>query len=174
VTYKGENKVGKARVVFRKYDGGLHWHAWLRRLGEDEHGVWLGAPVGTIWQQGSNPPVTMPAAHVSLFPRERWWVASFNAEPAKFEVYIDLATTPHWSNPDEVTMVDLDLDVVRHRGTGEVELLDADEFEEHQRRYGYSAEVIDRTRVEARRLMAAVTTEEPFASAYRRWLAMVT
>ncbi|MEQ4207940.1 DUF402 domain-containing protein [Actinopolymorpha sp. B9G3] len=174
MTYEREDEVGKVRVVFRKYDGGLHWHAWLRRLGEDEHGVWLGAPVGTIWQRGSEASVTMPAAHVSLFPRERWWVASFNAELAKFEIYIDLATTPYWARPDHVTMVDVDLDVVRHRGSGVVELLDADEFEEHQRKYGYTAEVIDGTRVAAQRLMAAVTTEEPFTSAYRRWLAMVS
>jgi len=166
--------MGKVRVVFRKYDGSLHWHTWLRRLGEDEHGVWLGAPVDTVWQRGSEPAVTMTAAHVSLFPRDAWWVANFNAAPAKFEVYIDLSTAPAWTAADEVTMVDLDLDVVRHRGSGAAELLDEDEFLEHQRRYGYPDDVIRRTREVADRLMDEVTTAEPFTSAYRSWLTLVS
>jgi protein associated with RNAse G/E len=164
----------KVRVVFRKYDGSLHWHAWLSRLGEDEHGVWLGAPRHTPWQRGSEPPVTMKAAHVSLFPRDGWWVANFNAVPAELEVYIDLSTAPTWPTTDEVTMVDLDLDVVRHRDSGAAQLLDEDEFEEHQRRYAYPAVVIDRTREAARWLMDAVTEQEPFTNVYRHWLALVT
>jgi hypothetical protein len=84
----------QVRVVFRKYDGSLHWHAWLRWLGEDEHGVWLGATRQTAWQRGSEPPVTMKAEHVSLFPRDGWWVANFNAVPAKFEVYIVSGADP--------------------------------------------------------------------------------
>ncbi len=71
-------------------------------------------------------------------------------------------------------MVDLDLDVVRHRHTGAAELLDEDEFEEHQRRCAYPDEVIQRTRHSASWLMDAVTEREPFRSAYRSWLAMVT
>ena len=71
-------------------------------------------------------------------------------------------------------MVDLDLDVVRHRVSGAAQLLDEDEFEEHQRRYAYPAAVIDRTRAAARWLMEAVTDREPFMSAYRHWLALVT
>lgn len=164
----------QVRVVFRKYDGSLHWHAWLRRLGADEHGVWLGAPRLTAWQRGAEPPVAMKAAHVSLFPHDDWWVASFNAAPAAFDVYIDLSTAPSWPRADEVTMVDLDLDVVRHRHSGAAELLDEDEFEEHQRRYSYPDAVIQRTRHRASWLMDAVTEREPFRSAYRSWLEMVT
>ena len=70
-------------MVIRKYDGSLHWHARLHRLGEDEHGVWLGAPRQTAWQRGSEPRVAMKAAHVSLCPRDGWWVANFNAAPAE-------------------------------------------------------------------------------------------
>ena len=35
------------RVVYRKFDGSLHWNQPAWRLGEDEHGVWVGAPAGT-------------------------------------------------------------------------------------------------------------------------------
>ena len=42
----------------------------------------------------------------------------------------------------EVTMVDLDLDVVRLRADQRVLIVDEDEFAEHQVRYSYPAEVI--------------------------------
>ena len=56
-------------------------------------------------------------------------------------------------------MVDLDLDVVRHRDSGVAELLDEDEFLEHQRRYGYPDDVIHRGREAADLLLDAVTIE---------------
>ena len=31
------------RLVFTKYDGSLHWHQTMKYLGDDEHGIWLGA-----------------------------------------------------------------------------------------------------------------------------------
>jgi hypothetical protein len=31
------------RVVYTKFDGSLHWHQVMHYLGEDEHGIWLGA-----------------------------------------------------------------------------------------------------------------------------------
>lgn len=164
--------VGPVRVVFTKYDGRLHWHAHLTRLGEDEHGVWLGAPTGTVWQRGTEPRVTLPAS-VTLVPRDAWWVASFNSEPAKYEMYIDLTTVPVWDG-DEVTMVDLDLDVVRVRHDGAVRLLDEDEFEEHQAQFGYPEALVRSVTETARRLMAEVTSREPFTAAYRPWLARIS
>jgi protein associated with RNAse G/E len=163
---------GMVRVVFRKFDGSLHWHARLQRLGEDEHGVWLGAPDQTAWQRGSEPRVALHA-HVLLIPPAGWWVASFNAAPAPVEVYVDVTTVPTWPGTNEVTMVDLDLDVVRRFGSGAVELLDEDEFEAHRRRYAYPDEVVHRSRETATWLLDAVVAGEPFATAFRGWLAMV-
>lgn len=160
------------RVVFTKYDGRLHWHAWLHRLGEDEHGVWLAAPTGTLWQRGSEPVVALPPS-VTLIPRECWWVAAFNAPPAKYEIYIDLSTVPVWSG-DEVTMVDLDLDVVRYRGNGSVRLLDEDEFAEHRVQLGYPESIVRNVTQTAQQLLADVAAAEPFAAAYRPWLAQVS
>ena len=162
---------GNVRLVFTKYDGRLHWHARLRRLGEDEHGVWLGAPTGTWWQRGAEPRVTM-AASVTLVPRDAWWVASFNAEPSKYEMYIDLTSVPVWDG-DEVTMIDLDLDVVRVRQDGAVLLLDEDEFVEHQALFGYPEAVVRHVRDAAHELLAAVARVEPFTAAYRPWLARI-
>jgi protein associated with RNAse G/E len=162
----------KVRLVFTKYDGRLHWHAWLTRLGEDEHGVWLAAPTGTVWQRGSEPVVQLPAS-VTLIPRDVWWVASFNVEPAKFEAYVDLTSVAVWHG-DEVTMIDLDLDVVRYRGDGAVRLLDEDEFVAHRLLFGYPDTLVHSVTETAGRLMSDVVAAEPFAGAYRRWLAQVS
>ena len=160
-------------MVFRKYDDSLHWHATMRRLGEDEHGVWLGAQAGTVWRRSTEKPVTMNHANVRLFPRGEWWVASFNSAPSALDIYVDITDAPVWPTAHEVTMVDLDLDVVRVRATGAVEVVDEDEFAEHQVRYGYPEDVVRRAREVADRLAATLNDTEPFAGAYRRWLDLV-
>ena len=76
---------------------------------------------------------------------------------------------------DTVHLIDLDLDVVRRRATGLVELRDEDEFEEHRARFGYPEDLVRESRLAADRLMGALGDgTEPFASAYRKWLALVT
>jgi hypothetical protein len=164
------------RVVFTKYDGSLHWHHTMRYLGENEHGVWLGATGGTPIQRGSEPPIVLPEPWVELIPRgQQWWTASFNAEPAATEIYCDIGTPARWVDRAEVTMVDLDLDVVRLRADGQVLLLDEDEFAEHQVRYGYPDEVIRHAGEAASWLFAAISDgSEPFATDYRAWLPMIT
>jgi protein associated with RNAse G/E len=166
------------RVVYTKYDGSLHWHYTMRYLGEDEHGTWLGAPPGLVARRGHQHEVVFREAHVLLFPRgapEAWWTASFNAAPARTEIYCDIATPARWPDPGEVTMVDLDLDVVRRRADQRVEIVDADEFDEHQRRYGYPPEVIREAEQAAAWLRDAIRAgAEPFAGTYRDWLAQVS
>jgi protein associated with RNAse G/E len=164
----------EVRVVYTKYDGSLHWHHVMQHLGEDEHGVWLGARAGLVTQRGSEPPIVIEAAHVLLVPDGTWWTANFNAEPAFTEVYCDITTPPQWPEEDQVTMVDLDLDVVR-RADQRVLLLDEDEFAEHQVRYSYPTQVISQAVESARWLQEAVTAgAEPFAAAFRRWLDQVS
>src|SRR6266540_1141443 len=129
-------------VVYRKYDGALHWHQKMRRLGEDRHGIWLGAPPGAITRRGEEPPVVIEQAHAMLFPHDGWWTAVFNGPPAGIEIYCDITTPPRWPRPGEVTMVDLDLDVCRRRADQTVVLLDEDEFAEHRVRYDYPRDVV--------------------------------
>ena len=161
-------------MIYRKYDGSLHWNQTMRRLGEDQHGVWIGSPAPTVMRKGDGPLVTLPHASISLFPRGTWWTASFNGAPASTEIYCDITTLVQWPSPDEVTMVDLDLDVCRKRD-GTVMLLDEDEFAEHQVAYGYPAEVISAAEQSARWLQSALGDgSEPFATAYRAYLALVT
>jgi len=167
---------GDVRVVYTKYDGSLHWHHTMRYLGTDAHGVWLGAPVGTSSQRGSEPPIILEQPWVQLIPAgDQWWSAAFNGEPAATEIYCDIGTPARWVSSAEVTMADLDLDVVRLRADGQVLLIDDDEFAVHQVRYGYPPEVVRQAEQAAAWLLAAIRAgREPFATDYLGWLDAIT
>ncbi|RCG32526.1 DUF402 domain-containing protein [Sphaerisporangium album] len=161
-----------AKVVYTKYDGSLHWHhdGWL--LGEDEHGAWLGCPPRTRAARGAEPPVVWEEAFVMLFPRDAWWTATFNDRPARCAIYCDITTVPRWLD-GQVTMVDLDLDVLLMRD-GRLFVDDEDEFAEHLVRYGYPSEVIGRAESSAAWLMAAIAAgTPPFDGTHERWLSGV-
>jgi protein associated with RNAse G/E len=163
-------------VSVRKYDRSLHWRHAMVRLGEDEHGIWLGAPVGTVYSKGAEGPVyATQEPRVMLFPRDAWWTALFLAAPAQVDVYCDVTTPSEWLHPGEVTMVDLDLDVCRMRERGTVVVGDEDEFADHRVRYGYPPDVIAHATASADWLKTALRTGvEPFISHYRRWLDMIS
>lgn len=94
--------------------------------------------------------------------------------PRTSEVYCDITTPARWESDDTVHLIDLDLDVVRRRATGLVELLDEDEFAEHRARFGYPDDVVAEAEAAAQRLLGALGDgTEPFATAYRKWLALV-
>ncbi|MGI5246982.1 DUF402 domain-containing protein [Dactylosporangium sp. CA-139066] len=163
----------RVRVVWRKFDGALHWNYETDLLGEDEHGIWLGARTGTPVHRGTTSTGPVESPHVLLFPRRAWWTACFNATPHRTEIYCDITSVAHWPSETEVTAIDLDLDVIRRR-TGEVILADEDEFAVHQVRYGYPADVIAEAQASADWLLSAVGDRlEPFGSAYHRWLELV-
>jgi uncharacterized protein len=162
-------------MVYTKFDGSLHWNYTMRRLGEDEHGTWLGAAPGLVARKGHDRHIIIDFAHVLLIPRDVWWTALFNAEPASTEIYCDIASPARWVDEDEVTAVDLDLDVVRKRADQRVDIVDEDEFAEHQVRYGYPAEVIAEAERAALWLRDTIVAgAEPFAGSYRDWLAQVS
>jgi uncharacterized protein len=164
------------RVVYTKYDGSLHWHYTMRHLGDDAHGVWLGGLAGTPSQRGSEPPIVRHVPWVQLIPAgNQWWSGAFNADPAATEIYCDIGTPARWVSSAEVTMVDLDLDVVRLRADHQVLLVDEDEFAVHQVRYGYPADVIRQAEQAAAWLLARISSGgEPFATDYLGWLETLT
>ena len=164
--------VPDTRVVYRKYDGGLHWNfpGWL--LGEDEHGRWVGCAPDTTAHRGAEVAAVWDVASVLLFPRDAWWTASFNAEPHKTAIYCDISSVPEWRD-GMVTMIDLDLDVIRRRD-GTVFVDDEDEFAEHQVRYAYPPDVVAGAERSAAWLLDAVTQRSgPFGGAHESWLAQV-
>ena len=81
---------------------------------------------------------------VTLFPRERWWAATFHAPGIWCTAYVDMTTPPVLApGPDgiQVRCVDLDLDVIQ-RADGTWYVDDEDEFAEHRVAYDYPPEVV--------------------------------
>ena len=160
------------RVVYTKYDGSAHRDYLARRLAEDELGIWLGVVKGTESVYHGRPSVEQ-IPFVLLVPHSAWWTGMFNPPPRTSEVYCDITTPARWED-DTVHIVDLDLDVVRRRSTDLVELRDEDEFDEHRRLFGYPDDLIAEARSASRWLLSALGNgTEPFATAYRKWLALV-
>jgi uncharacterized protein len=156
------------RVRYTKWGDHPHWTFDVQPLGEDEHGHWFGARRGTPQQRASEPPVILDHDCVMLVPRAGEYTAFWNAEDP-IELYVDVTTRPTIGS-EVITAVDLDLDVVRFRD-GKVELLDEDEFLDHQVRYAYPASLVLSARATADWLLSAVTTRiEPFNIAGPTWL----
>jgi hypothetical protein len=132
-------RVSDVRVVFSKWGDRPHWELDAIRLGEDEHGVWIGAPAGT---RMARPGVEFIPDYdqVALVPHAGCFEATFNAPTAPCEVYVDITTRPVWDG-GTLRMIDLDLDVIRG-WSGRVWVDDEDEFADHRVRFGYPDEII--------------------------------
>jgi len=165
---------GSVQVVFLKYDGSPHRSYPARWLGEDEHGTWLGVAAGTPARVDGDRETLREEPYVLLVPERAWWTAMFNAPPRRTEVYCDVTTQATWVGGSEVTVVDLDLDV-RRRRWGVIERLDEDEFAANTVRFGYPDVVVARATDASLWLATALGDgTEPFANAFRPWLAKVT
>jgi hypothetical protein len=155
---------GEVNIRFHKWPDKLHWHFRMQRLDEDKHGVWLAAPAGVTGHRGTEPLKTFRGAFIGLVPHDRWWTAIWNAK-GKYLLYVDITTPAVWDG-DTVTMFDLDLDVLQHRGTGEVEVVDEDEFLHHQQRYAYPRQLIEGARAATEKVVQTlVEGDEPFGNA---------
>ena len=167
--------------MLRKFDGRPHRQVTGRLLGEDPFGTWVATPRGTVvtYHYGAKPPELTSADAVRLLPAaldraDGWFTAMFLAEPAARELYCDVSTPPRWTGPAEITVIDLDIDLIRYRADGRVEVEDEDEFERHRITYGYPAPVVAGALAAAASLRAALlANDEPFATHYRGWLAKV-
>jgi hypothetical protein len=162
------------QVTFLKYDGSPHRSYRARWLGEDGDGTWLGVRSGTPAIVDGDHEIVRAEPYVLLVPKRAWWTAMFNAPPRRSEVYCDVTTPATWGGTGEVTVVDLDLDV-RRRRWGTIERLDEDEFAQHSAAYGYPAEVKIQAMAASHWLASALGDgTEPFASGFRKWLALVS
>jgi len=162
--------------VLRKFDGRPHRQVTGRLLGEDSYGIWIATPRGSVvsYHYGSRPTGLTRADAVRHIPAGRWWMAMCLAEPDARDMYCDVTTPAEWTGPAELTVVDLDIDLVRYRADGRVEVEDEDEFEEHRVSLGYPDAIVEGALRGAAELRAALSSdEEPFAEHYRKWLALV-
>ena len=85
----------RVRVGATKWPARPHWEFDAELLGDDEHGTWLGAPVGTLL---SRPGVSLVTdqPQVTLVPHEGPFMATFYAPGglAHCDVYVDISTVP--------------------------------------------------------------------------------
>jgi hypothetical protein len=163
---------GEAVIVdldTRKWGDRPHYRMNTELLGHDEHGAWLGLPVGSPYS-GPNGAGELEHGFVGLIPEDSWWIASFWAGHPETDVYVDITTTAIWKTESHLVVVDLDLDVIRYRD-GRTELVDEDEFEEHRVVLGYPVDVVDQARATAEEMLSLVAgRREPFDEVGRRWL----
>ena len=102
----------------------------------------------------------------------KWWTAIWNDVPPsqrKEELFVDIAAPAEWIG-DTVRMIDLDLDLARW-SDGTVEILDEDEFADHQVALGYPERLIDNARTTTARLYLDVLNRtEPFGEIAEDWM----
>jgi predicted RNA-binding protein associated with RNAse of E/G family len=162
------------RVVFSKWGGRAHWEYDAFRLGEDEHGTWLGAPTRTrMVRPGAD--YQSECAFAVLLPADGSYLVTFydhehSARTGWVEIYVDVTTPPVWDG-DTLRLVDLDLDVVKGR-SGRVWVDDEDEFADHKVRFGYPNQVVrDAVRTCEQVQSAVETGAAPYdGGTARRWL----
>lgn len=142
-------------------------------LGTDRFGTWLSVPAGTrLSRPGTE--FTAEIDAVQLVTQGSWFTPTFfdvttAGDHINLDVYVDIVTECH---DDDGTwrMIDLDLDVVRTRA-GLVEIVDRDEFEQHQVTLGYPTDVIAAADRAASDVAAAIErADEPYASVGWNWL----
>ena len=162
-------------VACTKWGGGQHWTFTATHLGDDEFGSWLGAPAGAVLRR-PGAELRLEATSVQLFTPGAWASPTFNGvgpdgSALRFDIYVDIVTEC-WYDAGTWRLIDLDLDVVRTRGTGLVEIVDRDEFADHQVALGYPAEVITAAEAAAAAVAAAIERgDEPYATVGPSWLA---
>jgi protein associated with RNAse G/E len=132
----------------------------MHPLAEDRWGTWLWTPPGSTARRGREPAKTFNHLNVKLVAPGEWWTAIWN-DSGRYDLYVDIITPPAW-NRRRVTMIDLDLDVVR-LADGKVVIADEDEFREHQLAYAYPPAVIQKTRRITEDLRSRISAgAEPF------------
>jgi protein associated with RNAse G/E len=128
-----------------KYDGAAHWIQPFRALSDDGNLI--------VAQYRARTPIftsrgefRSPYDSLVYFWRDRWYnVFRLSRPGCGLALWYCNVTTPPSFEQGQLEYVDLDLDVAV-RPDGCIELLDADEFDEHRRVYAYPGEVVDRAK----------------------------
>jgi hypothetical protein len=143
-------------------------------LGEDEHGFWMELRPGRPVHRGDEVLFIGQWAGLMLSPPHGRTLIWF-PQGGDIDLYVDIGCDTVRTDTSLV-IIDLDLDVVRHRPTGVAELIDEDEFAEHQVTYGYSASMIEQAAADGADVLRAVQANEPpfDGVAAARWMARAT
>ena len=120
-------------------------------------------------QRGHEPMRRSSSVNLKLIPDGKWWTAIWSWR-SKVDLYVDIITPPAW-NGATVTMIDLDLDVMR-LPDGRVEVVDEDEFDLHRKEFDYPPRLVDNARATAAQMAVAVEARhEPFGDVAGAWMA---
>jgi protein associated with RNAse G/E len=132
-----------SRILLRatKYDGTAHWIQPFRVVSDD--GTLL------VTEYRARTPIftsrgefRSPYNSLSYFWRDRWYNVFRLWKPGcSLALWYCNVTTPPTFDGRQLSYVDLDLDV-QVRPDGCVQVVDEDEFDAHQRIYGYPKDVI--------------------------------
>ncbi|MBK5223364.1 MAG: DUF402 domain-containing protein [Acidimicrobiia bacterium] len=158
----------------RKWPDLPHYRHQAWPLGKDEFGTWFELKVGYPVYRGEELLFHGTSGGLMLLrPGDAPWMAWFPAH-GRFELYVDIVTPPVVHDDGSITMVDLDFDVIRTLD-GTVELVDEDEFVEHQVRYGYPPDIIEAALTASAQVFEAVQRGEPpfDGAAARAWAARI-
>ncbi len=128
-----------------KFDGAPHWEQQINVQSDDGEMLVAGCRAGTRIHT-SRGEFRSQYESRAYFWRDRWYnVIQLSRPGAGTVLWYCNVTTPMRLEDDQITYVDLDLDVTVRPG-GCIELLDSDEFEAHQWKYRYPKEVVERAR----------------------------
>jgi uncharacterized protein len=155
-------------VDYRKWPDRPHYRYDANVLGRDEHGTWLAVAAGTALYRDDRLVHGLAHPWLVLVP-EDWWMATWPQDD-DVEVYVDFCLPPAWRG-DRLVVVDLDIDLIRHRD-GRVDLLDLDEFEAAVEANAYLPAFNEQAGPTAARLRHLLADRaEPFGTAADPWLA---
>ncbi len=134
-----------SRALLRatKYDGTAHWIQPFQVVSDDGNLLIASyrarTPIYT-----SRGEFRSPYDSLVYFWRDRWFnVFRLSRPGCGLALWYCNVTTPPSFDGQQIGYIDLDLDVTV-RSNGGIELLDQDEFDTHQKMYGYPAGVIER------------------------------
>lgn len=144
-----------SRALLRatKYDGTAHWIQPFQVISDDGNLIVASyrarTPIYT-----SRGEFRSPYDSLVYFWRDRWYnVFRLSRPGCPLALWYCNVTTPPSFNGGQIGYVDLDLDVTV-RPNGWIELLDKDEFEDHQKVYAYPSDVIRNAETAAQDVMA--------------------
>lgn len=146
-----------------------HYRGSMFVLGEDELGLWLWGPSGRTIYRGAEPLFVTEYDVITVVPPGAWWAPAWWLGHPELDLYVNI-NTPAEIGEDRIVYTDLDLDVIR-LVDGSCEIVDQDEFEVHQRRYGYPEEVVAATEQAAAEALQLVSERVPpfDGTAATRW-----
>ena len=157
-------------LAIEKWGGHPHYRGELQVLGDDDHGAWLWGTAGRLVHRGAGGHFVTEQDALILVVPGAWWQPNWWLGHPEIALYVNI-NMPAERDGDRIVTVDLDLDVIRWHD-GRVEVVDRDEFEVHQVRYGYPPDIVAAAEAATAEAYDLVVRDRPpfDGAAARRWV----